>query len=814
VFQNDIGSESQEHHQQHLNDLETLWLEVTATDTTGDDTGSSSLTFNERPRFENLMEMHRRNTQQQQGQLLGGDEACYPRLVSFVGTTGAGKSSLISVLLGHLWDPECIEENLGSFHVPVVGSTTSTIPTSSDIHLYHSPFHGDKDRERPLLFADCEGFGAADVSAAARSRRKCIEEAAPDHNSQQSGAIKKRIDAALNYVKRTIMWSSSNRPKTIEQLFPRLVYNISDVVVYVVAEENSRTMGKILENLVEWSRQAEISSVNNPSRPSLVLLINKCKTAKIKESEWSVDETIKEIHELDNSGLMELSETFKKRKEELKASGLPHKTIKDILDNSYSAVRLLRLPTDDDMPRLRSQFQQLYSMIDSLTHNAQESKKQINMLLSSQQLHHLYQLVFDHLSTSTTSPFDFVGAFLAVHKSPPELHSNFFELLVALLKSDQNKDRLSSWQDNEHIIIAGVVPLICSTIAMDYHRRRLPGTLRTIFQGGISATSSTESELPDGSYKATVQRAVQEFGDLKFPCGFTFSGSSDKGPSMCINSKTTHVRSGIHQSEDGKRSATGPFDPLYEQRFIEKWTYALETELAGLESVEPADLWNRHRESIRALHGIRPDLDLGELPSCVWCMRNPPTERLPCGHWICSSCVVEVGRKSTDDERVTVVELCDQHHGEERFEAPFEFLKLPATVGPRILSLDEGGIRGIFQLDLLDAVQAKLGKDIPLQDCFDLIGGTGAGGINALALGICRWDIANTAATFEEWVPKSFQRQYHWLGWTTKFKYYSDSLFQATQNAFGEELDEQLMVNSLVRLSLRLLLLLKSNVIN
>jgi len=88
---------------------------------------------------------------------------------------------------------------------------------------------------------------------------------------------------------------------------------------------------------------------------------------------------------------------------------------------------------------------------------------------------------------------------------------------------------------------------------------------------------------------------------------------------------------------------------------------------------------------------------------------------------------------------VFIVELCDQHpRGGEKLDPPLKFLDLPNTVGRRLLSLDDGGVRGILQLELLAAVQDKLRKEIPVQDCFDLIRGTGIGGIHALGLGISR----------------------------------------------------------------------------
>ena len=76
--------------------------------------------------------------------------------------------------------------------------------------------------------------------------------------------------------------------------------------MYVVAEPNLKSMGKVLEKLVEWSQKAEMSSVNRRSLPSHIILINQCDPVK------------------GNADLMDGNKTIRNCKNELANFNLPN----------------------------------------------------------------------------------------------------------------------------------------------------------------------------------------------------------------------------------------------------------------------------------------------------------------------------------------------------------------------------------------------------------------------------------------------------------------------------------------------------------
>lgn len=110
--------------------------------------------------------------------------------------------------------------------------------------------------------------------------------------------------------------------------------------------------------------------------------------------------------------------------------------------------------------------------------------------------------------------------------------------------------------------------------------------------------------------------------------------------------------------------------------------------------------------------------------TCLCCLMRQPEKVLTCGHSICDVCIRIFGtslKKQRYNYLLTCCLLCRSTGDVRRFQyqAP--------TTGPRLLSLDGGGVRGVIPLAFLQTIEEELRLDCPIQQLFDFVGGTSAG---------------------------------------------------------------------------------------
>lgn len=212
---NDVG----EQQQLHIDDEDTTWFGIARDD-------NNQPIFQDYGRYATIMT----------DSTTGNYKLRYPQLISFIGQTGAGKSTLVKMLIDQ---QERRHESLRSvrFPSPVVGSVRNeNIPTSGDVHLYGDPY--SYYREAPLLYADCEGLEGGENVPMSAQYCGGVAVHKEKEKRQTQGGKRHKISKAARGKSRNIKWADSpersKRQYAVTELYPRLLYTFSDVIVFVL----------------------------------------------------------------------------------------------------------------------------------------------------------------------------------------------------------------------------------------------------------------------------------------------------------------------------------------------------------------------------------------------------------------------------------------------------------------------------------------------------------------------------------------------------------------------------------------------------
>ena len=126
------------------------------------------------------------------------------------------------------------ESNRGSdlFPEPVVGSVLQAHkPTSADVHLYADP--QTFDTQAPLLYADCEGFEGGEKLPVGAIENRSLGFVAENSRTRLTPGQSRQLKWAVSKEEKT-------RQHIVSQLYPRILYTFSDVVVFVLKDSKLR----------------------------------------------------------------------------------------------------------------------------------------------------------------------------------------------------------------------------------------------------------------------------------------------------------------------------------------------------------------------------------------------------------------------------------------------------------------------------------------------------------------------------------------------------------------------------------------------
>jgi hypothetical protein len=396
----------------------------------------------------------------------------YPTFVSFIGNTSAGKSTIVRamLLLGLLNSSGETSNNPGAkgldlvrelkageryMPVPRSGNTEhKTDPTTFGVHLYpdddpaiesitpsqrpNLPQATSSQAARfPLLFADCEGFGAGTATTNAISLTAQQDETESTEPGR-AGIIKLPITAACY---------SKDSKNGVDLFYARILYAISDVVVFVT--KSDQTIKVDLTRVLEWTSTAVRKSYNQPSRKTLIIVRNMERASS--ESGYTT-ETLERLY-LRNFGDQKLwdegnSPILQGFVEEHNRLVCPELVIQDndqLYDALFQRITCCYIPDKGLQEVSPERAQDVFNHCQALRDQIKIAAKEEQRLRSGEfaqynvpTLSHILGQVFEHFRTSE-DPLNFYLAARRDNPTPRNMSEHIANFLrLALEHTDDN----------------------------------------------------------------------------------------------------------------------------------------------------------------------------------------------------------------------------------------------------------------------------------------------------------------------------------------------------------------------------------------
>lgn len=474
---------------------------------------------------------------------MAGTEHRYPQLVSFVGVTNAGKSTIVKMLVQRRATrrDKSFDE---AFPSPVVGSVLDdTRTTSGNVHLYIDPAkHLDP---LPTFFADCEGFEGG--------------EQAPLGTQYQEHSRKERDGHPEPWVNtRPIRWADRDeyrrREYAVTVLYPRILYSFSDCVVFVL--RNPKTFGSAaLTKLLDWGAAALEKSMNQPALPHCIVALNDSHPA-LDGKQWDIRHATQSLLASvgDTFDGVEGVPQFRRLASHWRQLGRVINTIEDLILCYYASFKVIRIPAAPQYTLISQQIEKLYATIRTDCEVSHEAKRRARLLTNSDELNLYLQSGFDHFAAHIDVPFNFMQVSLLRNPIPKDFGGHILQLCEALNSRMPSREPTTvRWVFKElSVVLASCVLLDCA--------RFRKGQLHELFS----------------SYACFFEYAISEYVQLYCPCSFV----SEDGTRVCRAVKARHKAKG-HQDERGIIAA-GDYVSAFDDTFVQAWMDQLRTSIDDL----------------------------------------------------------------------------------------------------------------------------------------------------------------------------------------------------------------------------------------
>lgn len=544
------------------------------------------------------------------------------------------------------------------FPTPVTGLINDIVPTTGDVHLYSDP--ATYQGARPTLYADCEGMSGGEKLPMGIACKEKLDAA-----KANTRMVKSKFRKPLEWANGA---KGQSREYSVKRLYPRILYTFSDVIVFVLREARV-FQTEVLQKLIEWAYSSIDKSINQPTLPHIVIVLNASENA-IDETQWDLDvatarlledykDSVHQVQKLQNivAGLRTIDRHIT--------------STKDLLEYYYSSITVVRIPTKGRYMQIDEQIGKLHQVIQQKCCLSFAHKKSVRMLLNAERLQQYVNSAYDHFSRRLDEPFDFVKEALRHNPLPQDFRGHILNMMLSMYHEADNIRQSRPTKDLLRLLARPIASWVILAVA----REGFHGSYTTLFWK---------------TFLTPLTEAFNEFCNQWLRCGFESKGKT------CRNVKNSHKKG--HQASTGKVFAKGQYMAEFAPDvFFTEWVNEIGGHLVNLNKrLHEMGVDEHEKDQVSRLHRQEMETFYPKLGStakfvshatCFCCVRKVPEHVLPCGHVLCRSCVQSFGTRV--EGGVYELRCCPLHPDQTRWtNSPARIQYKPPGAGVRVLCLD------------------------------------------------------------------------------------------------------------------------------